>query len=333
MTSFASQQRIGSTVSGEIFLNFIVNHSVTIIQVLVTLIVLLTSYILYRIYSNSSEVAVNGTSTSLSPNLDEALAKLAELQKSASAPAAEATPEVEALREDLIKSKNIIKELEQKIQDLSAAASTPAADPAETEALRTKLADLEGRLSEYEIIAEDIADLGRFKEENIKLKKEIEDLKNGGVSQAKPASQEVSDAPVSTEISATADLTSQIDSEKPTRVTTDADNSSINVEDLAKQAAAPEPVPPPPTTLSDVNVEEAFSQFANSVVSDTTSVESSTASQLAENEKPIDKATFEATAAPPVGETVEMSPTPPPRDENEYQEELLNEFEGFIKKK
>lgn len=326
-------------MSGESFLNFIVNHSVTIIQVLVTLIILLTSYILYRIYSNSSDGAVSGgMSHGHSPNLEEALAKLAELQKSAPAAAVDATPEVEALREELIKSKNIIKELEQKIQELGAVAAAPAVDPAETEALRTKLADLEGRLSEYEIIAEDIADLGRYREENSKLKKEIEGLK-GGASQAQssPLTAETpivadpapASAPTPTELTVDMEtVSSELLSPAPSE-----EISSAEVSPQVPSISEPEPQPSAPTGLSDANVEEAFSEFANSVSSGLAAATEPAAIPLPiEPEKPIDKATFDATSAPPVGETVEMSSTPP-RDENEYQEELLNEFEGFIKKK
>jgi phage shock protein A len=39
-----------------------------------------------------------------------------------------------------------------------------------------KIRDLEGKLKEYEIIEDDIADLSHFKEENAKLKKKIEEL-------------------------------------------------------------------------------------------------------------------------------------------------------------
>ncbi|MBK7844328.1 MAG: hypothetical protein IPJ71_11630 [Bdellovibrionales bacterium] len=44
-----------------------------------------------------------------------------------------------------------------------------------------KIRDLEGKLKEYEIIEDDIADLSHFKEENAKLKKKIEELSGTAV--------------------------------------------------------------------------------------------------------------------------------------------------------
>ena len=52
----------------------------------------------------------------------------------------------------------------------------------ETNQLQERIKELEARLSEYEIIAEDIADLSFYKEENHKLQKEIDEIKNKGTS-------------------------------------------------------------------------------------------------------------------------------------------------------
>ncbi|MDZ4678464.1 MAG: hypothetical protein SGI74_13275 [Oligoflexia bacterium] len=48
------------------------------------------------------------------------------------------------------------------------------------EALNKKLSDLEARLGEYEIIEDDIANLSLYKEENVRLKSELEKVKQGG---------------------------------------------------------------------------------------------------------------------------------------------------------
>lgn len=53
----------------------------------------------------------------------------------------------------------------------------PAADGVDIGALQAKLAELQAKLSEYEIIEDDIADLSLFKEENKKLKAELATLK------------------------------------------------------------------------------------------------------------------------------------------------------------
>lgn len=297
-------------------------HTVTIIQVLVTLIILFTSFILYRIYSQSSSASLS--SAGQAPNLDEALNKILELQKNAAPVAAvtEATPEIESLREELIKSKNIIKELEQKNSELNnglEATSIAKADPAETEALKTKVTDLEGRLAEYEIIAEDIADLGRYKDENIKLLKEIESLKAGSGS-------------------ATTPITSSV--EAPSNITQEA-------EVVVEPAASIEPSLTPPVDTGDSSVADAFSQFATSVVEDVQPPHSKNDDEevseafapiiqdidalVASTEAPVDEKLLNA-----FEQAVSTESTEPPhviKNEEEYKEELLSEFENFVKKK
>jgi hypothetical protein len=76
--------------------------------------------------------------------------------------------------------------IEQLTRELDAARDTagggtkdPALVAAQEEAvgLKAKLDELQGRLAEYEIIEDDIADLSMFKEENIKMKAEVAQLK------------------------------------------------------------------------------------------------------------------------------------------------------------
>lgn len=52
-----------------------------------------------------------------------------------------------------------------------------SADNAAFDILQTKIAELEAKLNEYEIIEDDIADLSRFKEENEELRRELEGLR------------------------------------------------------------------------------------------------------------------------------------------------------------
>lgn len=95
----------------------------------------------------------------------------------ASADLAPLQKELETLKEQL-KTKDI------KIEELAkagaaAAAGAPAASGEDKTALEAKVKELEGRLQEYEIISEDIADLSFYKEENTRLQKELADLKGG----------------------------------------------------------------------------------------------------------------------------------------------------------
>lgn len=82
------------------------------------------------------------------------------------------------------------KELEGMRAKLSMSAVSGASDETsgEAEALRHQIDELEARLREYEIIEDDIADLSIFKEENARLKTELEQIKSGAVASASPLS-------------------------------------------------------------------------------------------------------------------------------------------------
>lgn len=69
-----------------------------------------------------------------------------------------------------------------------AAGTSSGVDPDKVAELQAKIEELQGKLAEYEIIEDDIADLSRFKEENSELRKELEQLKqNAGAMAAAPA--------------------------------------------------------------------------------------------------------------------------------------------------
>jgi hypothetical protein len=80
--------------------------------------------------------------------------------------------DMEALKKELESRAQIIGELQSQV--------SKAREANNTGELLEKIKNLEGKLSEYEIIEDDIADLSNFKEENIRLQKELEALKRGG---------------------------------------------------------------------------------------------------------------------------------------------------------
>ena len=89
----------------------------------------------------------------------------------------------QALAERDAKIEQMSKELEAMRAQVASAASGgggggDGASALELNALKAKLDEMQARLAEYEIIEDDIADLSMFKEENARLKSEIEDLKN-----------------------------------------------------------------------------------------------------------------------------------------------------------
>ncbi len=100
------------------------------------------------------------------------------------APTPEQVAEVAKLKSEN-EAKNIkLQELEQALTDakLASATATAANSQASTvnvEDFQKKIRELESRLGEYEIIEDDIANLSLYKEENTRLKNELQKLKVG----------------------------------------------------------------------------------------------------------------------------------------------------------
>ncbi|MCB0392128.1 MAG: hypothetical protein KDD58_12615 [Bdellovibrionales bacterium] len=93
--------------------------------------------------------------------------------------------ELSALKEQLSEKQFEIETLKKELEGKVSNSSEPSPE------LLEKINDLEARLAEYEIIEDDIADLSKYKEENARLKDEIEQLKSGGVSNASDNEPEV----------------------------------------------------------------------------------------------------------------------------------------------
>lgn len=85
-------------------------------------------------------------------------------------------PQVAQLKQKLQVQEQEITQL----REAKAASGESAVSPSgDSEALKNKVRELEGKLAEYEIIEEDIADLSAYKAENVKLKEELEVLRSG----------------------------------------------------------------------------------------------------------------------------------------------------------
>lgn len=105
------------------------------------------------------------------------------------------SPEAEAGRvhmvEDLqfqVKEKEArIREIEDEVMALKRELATPRSEGGADPALQAKLVDLQNKLNEYAIIEEELADISRYKDENTRLKSELEQLKAGGAVAATPA--------------------------------------------------------------------------------------------------------------------------------------------------
>lgn len=196
------------------FLEWYTQYNALIIQSLAGVIVVCIFFFIYRLFfSKHAEVEMSGgeASTLSDSSIQKIEAKLSEIldkhepKATVSAPAGTAdaalTQEITQLKAEVEKYKSeiIIKETEisQLKEQVQTAGGTPApVEPApvasggasteELEALKAKLADYEAqieklnsRLSEYEIISDEIADLPRFKKENEDLKAQVASLGAG----------------------------------------------------------------------------------------------------------------------------------------------------------
>jgi hypothetical protein len=94
-----------------------------------------------------------------------------------SAALSEREAKISALQNELEKSKAEAAERAKHLEAKAAVAGSITTAGGEDPAVKVRIAELEARLAEYEVIEDDIADLSRFKEENSKLSTEVEDLR------------------------------------------------------------------------------------------------------------------------------------------------------------
>ena len=116
-----------------------------------------------------------------------------EVQKKLEAAGDPAAAEGAEVLQQLKRSEAELAQLQLKLKELKAgqeASTETERDAGEVEALQTRVQELEARLKEYEIIEDDIADLSTYKEENTRLRRQIEDL-TGDAPLEKSGEQEV----------------------------------------------------------------------------------------------------------------------------------------------
>jgi len=202
-------------------LDFWSHYNAIIIEVLVSLILVSTIYLVYRTFfgvKGEGALQASGPSGAVAVNtehIEKSLQKILENQatlKSTSQAVADQGGATAELVQELGNLKKALEEKEKQIgllQDKAAqamktaksseanpsaeaiaAAASAAAGLAEKERedYESKIKELQGRLAEYEIISEDIADLSFFKEENARLTKELEALRGGSGSGSGSAS-------------------------------------------------------------------------------------------------------------------------------------------------
>ena len=185
---------------------YVVLHSELLIEVSIALVAVTSLYLAARAFLRNDSSAEEGASSTDLSQIEATLKKIVEqgsLSKNSSADYAAAglTPEqvaqatelkheVEKLKAELGHRTTQLEELKAKEAAGGAVAGdgTPSEDLSKLEA---RIKELESKLSEYEIISEDIADLSFYKEENQKLQKELEALKNAAPVAATPVAAPV----------------------------------------------------------------------------------------------------------------------------------------------
>lgn len=194
----------------EQFLHFWSLHNATIIEVLIGLILVSFIYLAFRTFFHEEAEPEQASASGLnSADIEKTLQKLIEAQNSQRVAAADVkSPEVAAgveggpsaaavaaalsisggaaalpaeevqkFTQQIAEKEKIVLELKKQLEVTQKAQAEAKVNSPDFE---KKLKDLESRLAEYEIISEDIADLSFYKEENVKLQKQLAALKGGG---------------------------------------------------------------------------------------------------------------------------------------------------------
>ena len=165
----------------EKFLTFATHHSESIIQWVFLLIVALCGLLVARgLFAKKAApkatTATGEASAASAPELKAALdkimeqtAKLESLSLKDLSPAAMAQAEAQ------------IAEMKKQLSERQGQAAQGQSPEAAKDLLRltARVKELESKLSEYEILEDDIADLSLFKEENARLKAELQNLRGG----------------------------------------------------------------------------------------------------------------------------------------------------------
>lgn len=184
-------------MSLETLVPYLVENNTTIVSGLVLSIIALSVFLGFRGFVSAKDAEkFQGADGASLGQLEETIKKLLEkanqvptaasMGGSISAENTELLKEIEDLKNSLAERQIQIELLERKTAE-NPEGEGPAMTKVEKEAMQSQVKDLQSRLAEYEIISEDIADLSFFREENVKLQKELEALKKGGaVSAAAP---------------------------------------------------------------------------------------------------------------------------------------------------
>lgn len=127
--------------------------------------------------------------TNLESTLKQLLERASHVPGPGPAGQASGTEESQRLLSEISNLKTDLQDKQKQIEDLKTATATTSATAStmsdeEKAKMEAQLKELQAKLSEYEIISEDIADLSFYKEQNAKLQKELEAVKGGATAEA-----------------------------------------------------------------------------------------------------------------------------------------------------
>lgn len=272
-------------------LQFWIQHNEAIIQWIVVAILATTALWLIRMLTDKPKKDAPVGTANLG-ELEETLKKLLER-----ASAVVATPTSPTLEQAFAKNSTgepsadpgLKAELEKREKEIAELKNQLSAVPkADTSQFTAKIAELETKLAEYEILEDDIADLSLYKEENVRLKEELGKVKGGEAPseavaavaavaiEATPAAEAFPEFP-GEEVVATVAPEPVAPTPAPEPVPVKQENLVAEFEEAVKQvtpppvapvAAAPVPAPvasapaPAATASSDVDTDDILAEFA-----------------------------------------------------------------------
>ena len=181
----------------ESFLDFLFKNNTGIIETLVAIVLVTIIFLAFKSFFAKDDILAAGVGNiaDLETTLKKLLDKAGQVPEVGSVGAAaggaeseKLIGEIESLKKELEAKKAQIDEIKKATPAVGADVNASAGLSDEEKAkLEAQIKDLQGKLTEYEIISEDIADLSFYKEQNAKLQKEVEAVKNvsGGTTASK----------------------------------------------------------------------------------------------------------------------------------------------------
>lgn len=254
----------------ETSLYYVTHHSETIIQWLFLAILLTSAFVIGRAIFGKKQAEADGSDIQkfLQRILDQTT-KLEGVSLDTISPKGmlEVEAQVQALKKDL-------QAREEELSKVRASGNTKVGGDADK--LSTRIKELESKLAEYEILEDDIADLSLYKEENLRLRSELDKAKSGGDAAADKLSASMSPGEdivaefaqaVSQEVSPSAENKVEINpSGNPMEDFASAMQLEKKIHGEVTEAlgAAPSAQPPPPAAPeAPTEGDDLFAEFAN----------------------------------------------------------------------